>query len=671
MSNNPFNSKLSFLTDSQKEPSSFFKVVGEAFSFIKKDNVSAQNLFYALIHRDRGKMAHYLEEIRKDAWSLITPLKVQVFELNVFNNDVREDKGEFLVSLAETIGFMGISGRDFGPWREPLEGSHQKYLFMKQVLMAALSNPSKLSGKQWGRFFKEVDGSAKQKCLKEYIDVLLEDIQSMPPYERAQKVLQLSLFKDHLGAAEHYLKHSRSPLESEDVLNFFKHITSQNNKQTEESITVDRLLPLVLPKIGSLLDMVALKEIFSINPQYQDLLRELEKPLWGFDVAAGLHQKVAEELNQSEVPSWINYSGPWQQALPLAMALQYHQWDTAELLVQKGADLQAKVWHEDFKHPVPLMVSMAIDGNDQAMTWLLKHNKSENKSAHYLKELNQPYALKKGFLKSVSPLVLIVKKEHSQTKVIELMMEMGVNTNVIPASEWDLLLEAMPSLKDKVGKESVLGSFSRHIKVMGSALKSVPTIEAQDRQNEVHVMQELQKRKDALSQEANSADSLIEWSSLMELKQKLSLEGPLKERQELAFKIAKELSESQSAESLVLLEDDRQQLKRLWERSMTILMKHALTVPKESRGLKGESSESVLDKLGNALESSIETMALMKQRAIVRAQRKMDMELAVIFDKQQGALSRFNETVEQLEHQNQLHGETRKTNPPYISGSKL
>lgn len=400
-----------------------------------------------------------------------------------------------------------------------------------------------------------------------------------------------------------------------------------------------------MSKLGSKTPTEALIALISDRSEYHSIVQELKKPLFGHAIKAGHLSWLQNELKKPETASdWVSQSGPWGQALPLAMTLKTHQFDLAESIFKAGAKPDALVYHADLKEPIPLMAFFGMEGNDEAMRWLLEHDRASNHTA----TLNQSYALKHGFMKSFKPLAQAALK--GKVNACELMIQMGVDPKVLSNRERDELIKTFPALATRLGSQSFMDSFTRQVKHLMDTLNPLKSAEAQA---------EASTELPHISSHSGSAAPMdpafiphhyfIQWPEIIQLRHQLNLQGDLGDLQQKTFAFAQQLSLTQGPQSIALLEEDQLQLKRLWEQSITTLMTHALSIPKEDRAVRFEQSESILDKLGHTFVSTLDTMTMMRQRAIIQAQRKMDVELAVVFDKNNQATQRFSDIVDHVE----------------------
>lgn len=570
------------------------------------------------------------------------------------------------VSIAEIFGFLSIRG----PILEALieHGKKEPQRFHQFILTALKSAMIVFKEDIPSRSiipYLYAPQAKREEAIETYLDLALHHLeQNSLEGEALLPSPDLRWFYryfDTKRSAEKLLKHPHAKLTPEEGLGFFKAIVQQPVGYTPSHHSWGALLPLVLRKLGGDLNMPELMAVLS-SQTYIPLIRELAKPIFSHAIAAGQTQFVRQQLTSIEGILRINECGPWNEPPPLLNALKYRQFDLAQELLHEGAHFNVLVPHPDFKDPLPFFAWCVMDLQPEALRWSLQH--ITEYSSDFLETLSDSYRLKAGFNRSISPLSKAALSGNED--MVKMLLQFGVEPS-LSSGELNRIAEPYPKIRALFQEPKLMEGVHHQLTVLKkkwTPKKKISLFQGKDHHPVSSVKQtRITKTPHLNGQQAvvplkspldvHHVDTLdipmphphqIQWGMMNSLTASLRLSGPLKELQEQSIEMAKQLNALNGSHPLLLSIEDQAQLKRLWEVSIPLLLKHALSVPEEGRPLRFEGHVSVFDKLEQAYKTSIKVMTTMKHNSIIQSHRKMDVEMAVIQDHEYQAEKRLVES---------------------------
>lgn len=574
---------------------------------------------------------------------------------------------------ADAAGAVGLSGALLDLVTEKMN-SGKKAAFCKQALATLMVHEienaprtayqiHEISKDGFNVLFKRHTPKDTETAVKHYVDVILKDLRTIDVTDVEQcksKTPSLQSLSSHLKEAKRLLSSSKTVFNAQDVTTFFRRVI-ENPKAAKDVKEIEHLLVLSLEKLGRDLECNPIQIILNEQTQtkvYQPIILELKKNALGYLIAAGqLNAQSIKELISSQNVS-LRDAGPWNRFLPLAMALKRKDFKLAEVLVASGAKMDVLAYSDVFSEPVPLIVACAVSCNKEAVEWLIQNDKTSN----HQKSLNARYAAP-GVMSSNQPLALAGL--NGDLDMVKLMLGLGVSAKVLNVGQQRVIEESHPEIARLLQFHGPLQGFSYLIKrltIDGLGLKNTPlslTANASSDRLDNDRLNEAAKNTSPSVESTEGAsgvlsgsevlNSWIHWIPVSSLLEQVKCPEKLANQKEKVVAFAKEISVDRGDNILPLLPDDKVQLKRLWEHSIPLMIKQSLSIPPDHRAMRFENQPSVWEKLEELFESTHQTMKIMQQRAIVQAHRRMDVEMAVVLDKQNGAANRFTELVEQVE----------------------
>lgn len=356
-----------------------------------------------------------------------------------------------------------------------------------------------------------------------------------------------------------------------------------------------------------------------------------------------------EKLVDPKNTDWIHHASRPFGWTPLAAALDQKKWDLTLKLLEFNASHEASIkWYPETE-PLPLITVMAIKGHKDAVQWLLQ----KGVPVEALRE-----RFKHPEFGWVTPLIVAALKGHEE--MVDFLLKTGAPSNVFTGSQLKKIGNEYPHLRQKLGEETFMESFSRQIKKIGLKL-------AGDKKEET-----INGSKEALggAEEAvtNTLDVLSENSvlsvtSLDRVRKLIHALNLPEETQKLCLGEITKAEKLTSLGSLPVQGDDLMALQRMWNVNVPLLINKLSAIPSEHREQIVEAGlPSPLQMFTQSFRAISETLKLMQERALIKANRRLVIEAAVLHDQAKLALDRFAEVIDSADHKAQQNIEVNPTN---------
>lgn len=458
---------------------------------------------------------------------------------------------------------------------------------------------------------KKIDEHLTHQVLKHYADGFNKEIliQSLKEKKRFDDAILLS-----------------SPMEAYQILAGKDDLVNQKLKELTKTLKEQKELKKQRDSLGFAENGKSdTRLILKTEPAYQAQMQKLDK--------------ITSAKNQQ----WIHHASYPFGWTPLAAAINQNKWELVDALVQHGASIEVKVAWSDLEHqtePLPLITLMALSNNTESVRWLLQ----KGVSVEILNErFNHP---KWGRVNALSVAAL-----EGREDMVDLLLQVGVKPNVFSGSHLKLISQKYPYLRQKLGPQSVMESFSAHFERYTTFFTSKKQVldKASSSGTSKASLNALQPEADHVENEALLEENLNSSnlsSSLERVKRQIKALNLPDEIENFCQGEIQKAGKLTNLGSLPVQGDDLSALQRMIQTNIPLLIKKISAIPVEDRDFTPEEGGlSSLQMFHQSFIAISETLKLMKQRALLKAHRGLEVEATVLHDQAKLALDRFTDHV--------------------------